>query len=84
MIFTERLQHLFKPFKGTVFEPRFLPANFRRFPGISAVFPGHFRARCFQLWTGFTPHVLIPHKKPSKTTHVYDMMVARFRGGGGN
>ena len=42
MTFTKRLRHMFKPFKGikgTVLESRLLPGNFRRKPGISAVFP---------------------------------------------
>ena len=90
---------MFKPFKGikgTVLESRLLPGNFRRFPGYFrrfsgyfrlfpgyfCLFPGHFRARCFQLWTDFSPFVIIPHKKQRHI--IYDMMVARFAGGGGN
>ena len=59
--------------KGTVLESRLLPGNFHQFPGYFRRFPGYFR-----LFPGY--FCLFPQKH----RHIYDMMVARFAGGGGN
>ena len=85
MTFTKRLQHLFKPFKGTVFESAFLcQESSAVLPGISAFFPGISAPGVFNFGLVLLVCAHTAQETFKTKTHVYDMMLAKFPGGGGN
>ena len=94
MTFTSMLQHLFNPFKGTNFVPGTsgdFPSIFAVFPGISAVFlgisafiPGIFAPGVFNFGLVLLRMCSFRTRNLQTQRHIYDMMVAKFPGGGGN
>ena len=95
MTLTKRLQHVFKPFKGTVFKSRLLPRNLRRFPRYFRHFPRYFRR--FPGISTFFPCILrqvlstldwfycvCAHSAQETFKNKNTHSVVRFPGAGGN